>query len=74
MSARRCPACGAPLKPGMLLCREDWHGIPRVLQREVNAAWRAYLDAPTLETLRMYNRAAGRAERAARDALAGRAM
>ncbi len=43
------------------MCREDWHTVPRSLQRDVNRSWRdfnaANAPAKKLESLAAYRRA-----------------
>ena len=40
---KACPTnCGAFAREGHLLCRECWAAVPALLQRAVNATWRAH--------------------------------
>lgn len=41
--SHECPAddCGVSCDQ-VLMCRQHWRMVPRVMQREVNAAWRVY--------------------------------
>ncbi|MBI1321307.1 MAG: hypothetical protein GC168_20470 [Candidatus Hydrogenedens sp.] len=78
MSARVCPACGAPAKSGQLLCRACWGMVPAGLRAAVNRTWRAWQasgdarDRPhLLAMVRAYRAAADAATDAARKALPG---
>lgn len=43
--SHECPAhdCGVISTKGVLMCRKHWRMVPRPVQREVTAAWGAYL-------------------------------
>lgn len=44
--------CGAAVKAGHLMCGDCWSCVPRPLQRNVTAAWRALRGASVLTSLR----------------------
>lgn len=61
----KCPTgCGRAVAPGKLMCAPCWREVPKELQREVYAAWRALSSGSTVgDPVERY--------RAARDAAIG---
>lgn len=67
--ASPCPAgCGRKVELNKLLCGPCWSEVPRSLQRDVNATWRAMRSTPLGDTTSLQYRAAVNRYRAAREA------
>jgi DNA-binding XRE family transcriptional regulator len=57
MSTHACPVTGCAhqqLPRTLLMCKPHWQMVPRALQRQVNESWRAYIRAPSRESLIAY--------------------